>query len=245
MSERRRAAPEPISAGIDGCRRGWVLVLRTPTRAGARFACAAHRCVADAIDQALGCGAAAIGIDMPIGMSADGRRRADGEARARLGPRRSSVFPTPVRSVLDATDFHDALDRSRRVSGRGLSIQAWNLVPKIAELDRWVTPDHDELLFEVHPELAFARLAGGAPLPDAKRTPAGAAHRAALLRTAVRNESFDPVAERARLGAGVAVDDVADAAAVACSAAQLAVGRGTALGDGARDARGLPMRICY
>ena len=74
---------------------------------------------------------AALAVDMPIGLPDDGPRLADQQARRRLGARRSSVFPTPVRATLDAVDYPDALAISRRVSGKGLSKQAFNLLPRI------------------------------------------------------------------------------------------------------------------
>ena len=46
---------------------------------------------------------AVIGIDMPIGLSDDGARSCDVEARRRMPGGASSVFPAPVRPVLGAT----------------------------------------------------------------------------------------------------------------------------------------------
>ena len=43
-----------------------------------------------------------IGVDMPIGLLADGWRDCDIEVRAFLGARRSSVFLVPPRPVLEA-----------------------------------------------------------------------------------------------------------------------------------------------
>ncbi|MEZ5232592.1 MAG: DUF429 domain-containing protein [Acidimicrobiales bacterium] len=170
------AAPAPV-AGLDGCRRGWVLALLDPA---GRLCVEVHDRFADAMAAGVGAGSVIIGADIPIGLPADGRRRADVEARRLLGVRRSSVFPTPCRAVLGAADYAEALVQSRAASGKGLSKQAWNLVPKMREVDRWVTPRHEARLHEVHPELAFARLAGG-PLAEPKRSPAGAVARRRLL----------------------------------------------------------------
>ena len=45
---------------------------------------------------------AVIGIDIPIGLPDTGRRQADVLAYTLVGPRRSSVFMTPVRAALEA-----------------------------------------------------------------------------------------------------------------------------------------------
>src|SRR5690606_994434 len=119
-------------------------------------------------------------VDMPIGLPDAGVRGCDLAARARLGARRSAVFPAPSRAVIGARDHAEAIVRERAASGRGLSLQAFRLVPKVAELDGLVTPELQHRLVEAHPELAFARRAG-APAVHPKRTPAGRAERRALL----------------------------------------------------------------
>ena len=77
--------------GMDGGKSGWVAVELD----GGVFAAAhIHPTAAGAVDAARN--ASVIGIDIPIGMPADGVRRADVEARNRVGPRRSSVFNVPI-----------------------------------------------------------------------------------------------------------------------------------------------------
>ena len=241
----RTAGPQGCWAGLDGCRSGWVLAIVTAD--GRRRSVTVTRVgtITSAFDELRARQASLTGIDMPIGLPDDGNRPADRAARALLGPRRSTVFPTPSRVVLDAVDYPDALARSRAATGVGLSKQAWNLMPKIAELDRVVTPTDEDHLFEVHPELAFLRLAGGV-VAEPKKTPAGRARRVSLLQQAC-GLTDDDAGRLARglPGAGVAIDDVLVAVAVALSARSLATGTGTVLGDGGRDGRGLVMRICF
>jgi predicted RNase H-like nuclease len=181
---------------------------------------------------------AAVGLDMPFGLPERGPRACDVEARARLGPRRSSVFPTPARPLLGSADHAEAVARGRALDGRGISIQAFNLLAKIAEVDAAIDPELADHVVEAHPESAFAELAG-APLPSTKRTPEGRADRLALLAT-----PFPGSAEllTARVP-GAAADDVLDAAAAAWSARRWAAGAAIVLGDGSLDARGLPMRV--
>lgn len=180
----------------------------------------------------------AVGLDMPIGLPDAGRRACDDLTRARLGPRRSSVFPTPPRPVLGSADHAEALRRSRAIDGRGISIQAFNLLPKIAEVDAAIDPDLAEAVVEVHPESAFAELAG-APLLTTKRTAEGRAARLALL----AGPFPDSTALLTTLPRGAAADDVLDAAAAAWSTRRWAAGAALVLGDGTVDGHGLPMRV--
>jgi predicted RNase H-like nuclease len=162
-----------------------------------------------------------IAVDMPIGLPDEGRRSCDAEARRRLGARRSSVFPVPVRSALAATSFAEVT---------GLSIQAWNIVPKIAEVDACWEPR----VREVSPELSLAVVAG-APMTHPKRRPEGRAEREAVL------DAHLPGWPRTARGASY--HDVIDAHACLLTARRIVAGTALELGDGAVDARGRPMRV--
>jgi predicted RNase H-like nuclease len=162
-----------------------------------------------------------IAVDMPIGLPEEGRRSCDSEARRMLGPRRSSVFPVPVRSALAAASFAEVT---------GLSVQGWNLVPKIAEVDaRW-----EPRVREVCPELSLA-VAAGAPMTHPKRTPEGRAERIAVLEI-----DFPGFVLTAR---GAASHDVLDAHACLLTARRIERGVAVQLGDGAVDALGRPMQV--
>jgi predicted RNase H-like nuclease len=180
----------------------------------------------------------AVGLDMPIGLPDAGPRASDALLRARLGPRRSSVFATPPRPLLGCTDHAEAVARGRALDGRGISIQAFNLLPKIAQVDAAIDPGLTEAVVEAHPESAFAELAG-APLASTKRSAEGRAERLALL-TGPFPRSRAALTDRLR---GAAPDDVLDAAAAAWSARRWATGTAVVLTDGALDGRGLPMRV--
>ena len=181
----------------------------------------------------------AVGVDMPIGLAADGTRLADGAARALLGPRRSSLFPTPPACVLDATDYTDALARCREASGKGLSMQAFNLVPKMREVAACVTPALQPVICEVHPETSFAVLRG-APCAHPKRTAEGSAERLVALRAHFSNVD-DTIALRPP---GAQLDDVLDAFAAAWTARRIVRGEALVLGDlAARDPRGYRLTI--
>ena len=179
-----------------------------------------------------------IGIDMPIGLSDDGPRVCDVEARRRLGRAGSSVFPAPLRVVLGCADYAAACDESRRASGKALSVQAWNLVPAIRALDDALDDVPVDRVREVHPELAFRALDDRVEAPKANAR--GLAQRIRALQPAMG--VLDALAAAPP---GVPAVDALDACAAAWSARRLADGRGECVGDGALDRRGRPMRICW
>jgi predicted RNase H-like nuclease len=153
-----------------------------------------------------------------------------------LGAAHPRVFLTPPRGVLEADDYHEAARLHRMLAdGRGLSIQTWNIVARIREVD--LVAD-DPRLVEVHPELSFAMLGGGGALPS-KKTAAGRASRLAAL------GGWLPAGSLMDVPAG---DDGVDALACAWSAFRWYAGTARTLselpsGGVDRDARGRPMRI--
>jgi hypothetical protein len=82
-------------------------------------------------------GIALAAVDMPIGLAESGPRPCDLAARALLPRgRKSSVFPSPRRYMLDCPDWPTAHALGRRREGKGLSKETWNITGKIAEIDR-------------------------------------------------------------------------------------------------------------
>jgi predicted RNase H-like nuclease len=165
-----------------------------------------------------------VAIDIPIGVPARGSRQADVLARRVVGPRRSSVFPTPVRAALEARDYAAAVMASRDLTGVGLSRQAHALGPALLEVEEWVRSTAVAVV-EVHPEVSFAVLAGS-PLPWSKKSWAGARARLDLLAGAGVHLPAD-------LGpaAVVPVDDVLDAAVAAWSARRYLRGEAVSFPD--------------
>ncbi len=167
-----------VAIGIDGCADGW-FYFRFHGE-GATFG--VRESVADIIAaESHDC---CVLIDIPIGLRTRGKqeRSCDREARARLGARRSSVFAAPLRPVLKAKDYAAANAQQKRLSGRGLSRQTWNILPKIREVDELLQSDTrlQEVLHEAHPELLFASLAGG-PMSHPKKTRDGFTERMTIL----------------------------------------------------------------
>lgn len=205
--------------GIDGCAGGWVAVTFADGEARATVAK-----TLDALGLALD---GVTGIDMPLGLLAEGWRTADLLARRALGRRGSSVFAIPPRPVWEQLAYPDANHTCRELTGRGLSIQAWGLRVKLLEADAFrraaAAASAAPPLCEVHPELSFAALSGGTPLADSKHTPAGRRVRRALLAQA-------GIVVPPRVP-GAAEDDLLDAAAVAWSARRIAAGTAVTLTD--------------
>ena len=222
-------------AGVDGCRAGWVVVTVDERGRQAEVAVMAFSDVVRQVEAGtLVCAA----VDMPIGLAERERRACDTEARRRLGPRRSSVFPSPVRAALGAATYAEAAARSRAACGRSLPIQTFNLLKAIAEVDQAMRPALQDRVVEAHPELAFAGLLGH-PAVYPKRSAGGHQERVAALGDVVVGVD----ALLAQRPAGVAADDLLDACALTWTARRLAQGRAERLGDGAVDARGLRMEV--
>jgi predicted RNase H-like nuclease len=229
--------------GLDGCRGGWLVAA-----ADARLATLAFSLVEDLapVVARARAGAALIAIDMPIGLSNERARACDLAARRLLGrPRASSVFPAPCRAALAATTYRRACALSRRTLGVALSREAFNILPKIRQVDALMTPALQARVREVHPEVVFALLAGrGSGLPQPKRTREGERLRLSLLRRVAPRFDLDRV--RGELGrARVARDDVIDAVACLVAASRIRQGKALVLPEDRveRDARGLRMEI--
>ena len=182
-----------------------------------------------------------IGIDMPIGLSDDGVRACDVQARRLLTGAGSSVFPAPVRAVLATDDYAQARRISREVTRppRAPSAQTFQLVRSIRDLDDALGDPPDPRVVEVHPELSFRRGLDGRVV-DPKASARGLAQRIRALEPVV--DVLDAVAAAPL---GVPAVDVLDACAAAWSAQRVAEGRAESVGDDHRDARGRPMRIHF
>ena len=203
--------------GVDGCPGGWVFVVLGPDYYAHGRVDSLDGLFAQIPHDGL------VFIDMPIGLAHPGEigRRCDREARSHLGVRRSSVFATPSRMALDATSYEEACTLNAKASGRKLSRQAYNILPKIREVDTYLQAHAvaRSRLRESHPELNFCGFAGQ-PMRHNKRTPAGFAERLAVLDRFSSGACETMVAAHRQLHArGVFRDDVVDAFVNALAAA--------------------------
>ena len=232
------------AVGVDGAGSGWFAVWRDRSGLGwDRYADAASLWSAHAK-------AEAIGVDVPIGLGESGPRPSDHEARRFVGGARSpSIFPAPLRAVLDCTTRAEASSRQRAIDGRGLSAQAFALFPKIRDWDALLQRDAIARLrvHEVHPEVCFAAMNGGAGLGlvSSKRTEAGHRQRLQLLspdfgQAAIRSV-LDEVPKRI-----AQPDDILDAIAALWTAERLVSGLSQSLPNlPPTDRTGLTMAIRY
>lgn len=201
-------------------------------------------------------------VDVPIGLPESDRRRCDVAARELLGSRGSSVFYTPSRAAVEVyvdrledgyrpgtdDEYEDASEANRNVMDDGLSKQAWNIVPKIAELDEYLRadPTRNDWVIESHPECCFLGLNAGQPLAYSKSTPVGLAQRRAIL--ADQNDGTEDVYAEVLdeyYRKDVARDDILDAIALALIAERSEDHDCLPDGESPEDERGLPKRIVY
>jgi len=243
-----RHAPTSWVAGVDGCRGGWLVILCALAEgAAAPLRVTSRLCTDFTAVLAMPEKPVAIAVDMPIGLlerHVPGGRTCDRDARALLGrPRSSSVFTPPTRPGLAAATYSEAA----LLNGAGISKESFNILPKIRELDAILVKSDQQRVFEAHPELVFARLAG-APLRHNKKTPEGRRQRARLLRGVYAASFQAPL--RIRLAHGlrqVALDDVADAYVLAYVARCIYAGTARRVPEAQPpcDTRGLRMEIWY
>lgn len=205
-------------AGFDGCKQGWVAVSLVD---GRWEAASLHRGLDEALERFSDC--SIIGIDMAIGLP-DGEafsRQADAEARALLGPRRSSVFVTPPVALLETKSHAEALALCRKNGWPGVSAQSYALHRKTLECNRLA--HRDDRLHEVHPEVSFRAMAG-TELEHSKHTWAGM-----TLRRSVLCDVGIAIPDEIGAAGAAGPSDVLDAAAAAWSAHRIAAGTALAL----------------
>ena len=233
-------------AGVDGVKGGWVMAVTGAMRGSPiefYVACSFEALLADARARGL----LVVAVDIPIGLSAVGRRAADVQAKEWLGGQlQKSVFHAPAHCALAARNEAEAHECNRR-AGHRLSPLALSLLPKIREVRSATEPDAYLVgarprLAEVHPEVSFSRLAEGTMTYFKKRQPGVAERLTALM------GEFPNVVEAAVLTAYPGLpspthQDLLDAAAAAWTARRIVSGEAACLGEGELDATSYPMHI--
>ena len=165
-------------------------------------------------------------VDMPIGLPEEGERRdCDGEAKRKIYPRSSSVFPAPTRVM--ARKIQAGLEFN---NGLGISSQTFSIGCKTAEVDEIManrTPNRKPQVREVHPELCFWALGGGNSLKSTKDTLKGKTVRLSILQavdyraTKIFEKACSRVCNSDDKDVGkidVGLDDILDALAAAVTA---------------------------
>lgn len=234
-----------VLVGVDGCPAGWIAVLR---QRGNPDECRLFPRFADLLG-AVGEGAT-IAIDMPIGLPDRVGRRGRGPEQAvrpMLGQRQSSVFSIPSRAAVYAGEYREACAIALATSDppRKVSKQGFHLFPKIREIDALLTPGLQARVREVHPEVAFCVLNGGAPMLTPKKIRGrvnleGIEERRELL----RRFGFDADFLIRKPPRGAAADDFIDACVCCLIAGRIAEGIARPFPDPpAVDAKGLHIAI--
>jgi predicted RNase H-like nuclease len=231
------ALPDAACIGIDGARDGWVVA----TFSQGALTLAMYPTISDVVIPS----PSLVLIDMPIGLPSFARRKCDAQARELLGSRRSTIFPVPAREAVYAESYAECCEINLRHQQCKVSKQAWNLSPKIRELDRFMQADQSrhEYIAEGHPELAFRALSNPSLNITPKRTPEGKQIRREIL--SGMHACLDTLVQcfLQKHKHGVDVTDAFDAIAL-CMLLARSHGRVSFVGDGSIDDSGAPQRIC-
>ena len=231
------------TAGIDGCRAGWLLI--TFDKEPAYNVLRTDEDLEKALEEY-----DRVFIDMPIGLEDDQyTRECDSLLRKKLGAEyASSVFSPPIRPALHAPSYVEANMQSYEFTEKKLTIQAWNITPKIRTLDQLLiqNPPWREKVLESHPEILFMTLNGGM-IYQKKNTKKGVRHRLDLVSShkPVAADFFREIKEEYRRNE-VEEDDIVDAMALALGALQsFEKGIKTLPENPEKDSEGLPKAIHY
>lgn len=234
-------------AGVDGCKAGWIAVFRNmndPEDLRLKLFSEFSDLLNFQLELKI------IAVDMPIGLpdrlGPDGRG-AEKAVRNHLGMRQSSVFSVPSRAAVYETEYLASCEVSLKTSQppRKVSKQCFYLFPKIREIDALMTPDLEDRIFEVHPELAFWRLNGEAEMSLPKKVksranPEGLDQRRDLLVSKGLPQDF--LDQKPPKGCGR--DDLLDAAANSLIAERILDGQAEPFPKNyQRDGKGLRMAI--
>jgi len=233
------------TVGIDGCKAGWIAisldkddakfwVIRSDEQLKETF---------ENFDR--------IFIDIPIGIAEEEYvRTCDERLRKELGPDySSSVFNPPIRSALYAPTYAEACMQSYSVTDKKVSLQSWNISPKIRVVDQLLQENKAlrEKVFESHPEMLFKRLNGGNTIFQKKQTSKGLKHRLKLLKDRDDNvaDFYRDIKEEYRRNE-VEEDDIVDAMALAYVARESEEAKLLSLPEEPEtDSAGLTMAIYY
>jgi predicted RNase H-like nuclease len=238
-------------AGVDGCKAGWFVAIvsvtmegktNTPCEFDLKNVFIANT-FAEVLSKTPDC--KLVCVDIPIGLSdGDKPRECDIAAREFLrGPRASSVFPAPIRPCLKAEDYKTACQISQQYCGKRLSKQSFVIMKKIREVDKLMTPELQNRVREIHPEILFWALNGQKPIELNKKTIPGQAQRHNLLQRIFTD--IDGILVRAPLS-GCAMDDALDALVAAWTAGQAVIGKAKTLPEKPPlDSKGLKMEMLY
>ncbi len=239
---------QPLGIGIDGCRTGWLTVLFDGDQAQMHLLPQMENI------EELRLPNLPVWVDMPIGFIQDGPqgRTCDKMARQFLRPyRTSSVFTPPCRAAVYASkEEASAINFSH--TGKKLSQQSLNIIPKMRELDTYLQGLKQQEVHqwqEAHPEVVFAALNQNKALEHKKKTAAGEEQRLNLLHPWFPSiDAWMNEARKRYLRKEVLPDDIVDALGLAVASfltQTQKARRATLLDVPPADACGFPMQMVY
>ena len=190
-------------------------------------------------------------IDMPLGLSSQKfSRQIDQEIRKLLPKnKKGSVFTPPCREALIKNNYKEANAINKDVTGKGISIQSWNLHKKINELDNLLINNINSrsLIHESHPELCFLKFNNSNPLEANKKTKEGIQQRIEIIEKEIKNigEILNNSMDKFR-GTKIKVDDILDAIILAISAKKWEENGSRVLSQlNTSDEKSIPVSIYY
>jgi len=182
--------------GIDGTRNGWI----TAEYTGKTWRLEFHEEL-----ETIEAGEAL--IDIPVGLSEDSIKKCDVQARNFLAPERHySIFNCPVRDAVYADSYEEACKINEEKTGKRISKQSWNIVPKIREANEY---SGSLELKESHPEVFFKSLKKRC-VKNSKNTDEGLEDRLNVLKNYGSIPDFESIDD-----SGVSKDDCVDAMVLA------------------------------
>ena len=231
-----------VYLGIDGCKYGWICAQLKNE--------AVSLTLLGHINEVKKVDSQRIFIDIPIGLGDQfNTRTIDFELRKLLSKKRkSSVFTPPIREALEAPTYQLGNQINKSISGKGISIQAWNIGHKIKEVNQFLSQNrfYQKKMSESHPELCFEILNNG-PLNHSKKTLSGMEERIKIINEyinisfqEIRNFGKECKSDKAKL------DDIIDAIVLSLSAMRWEMsGKRQITQEKEKDTFKLPFNIKY
>lgn len=230
-----------IISGADGSKAGWVVISKNITSGEISWHLTqnAHDLIHAKPTPTI------LTVDIPIGLMDRGSRECDLMARKLLGQGRgSSVFPAPIRLVLNAKSYDEACQIRFNTEGKRISRQSFGIISKINDIDTVLRkdPQLQSRVHEVHPEVCFYHLAGKKPLKYNKKCNEGHQERIELLEPFFGKCLQEALYDRQRLASHK--DDILDAFAALWTAERIFYGVAQVIPvSPPKDSQGLSMEI--
>lgn len=218
---------EKIVLGVDGCKAGWIAIKHTLGTADFE---AVHFSDFESLVKNFDSNCV-IAVDMPVALSNNAVRECDAKARRLLGKRASTLFSAPAVELLNCKSYEEVNQLSKFKFNKGISKQAWNIVPKIREVVASYKKNTSSKcqIFESHPELSFQAMNNGEVLLQSKKIEDGRLKRIQLIEDSFKVDLNNDFLNKFKKK-DVATDDILDSFACLWTACRIAKAENIALG---------------